>query len=185
VRAEVGAQPAEPVVIVEFLKPGVEEVASVLPARLGRALLAWAQRRGKSYNVGMHVTTSTISGYLLMRSLAWLRPLRRASMRFADEHALMARWLDAVVKTAAVDLPLALEIVECQRLVKGYGDTHRRGTGNFLSILETLVHGRPELSPAERAAAIRSARSAALADPEGRALGEQLGRPVVWMKKAA
>jgi indolepyruvate ferredoxin oxidoreductase beta subunit len=185
VRAEVGAQPDEPVVIVEFLKPGVEEVASVLPTPLGRALLAWAQRRGKSYNVGMHVTTSTISGYLLMRSLAWLRPLRRASMRFADEHALMARWLDAIVTTAAVDLPLALEIVECQRLVKGYGDTHRRGTGNFRSILATLVHGRPELSPAERAAAIRNARSAALADPEGRALGEQLGRPVLWMKKAA
>ena len=31
VRAEVGAKPDEPVQVTEFLKPGVEEVASLLP----------------------------------------------------------------------------------------------------------------------------------------------------------
>jgi len=34
----------------------------------------------------------------------------------------------------------------------------------------------------EQAAAIRKARDAALADPEGKALGTTLGKPVVWMK---
>lgn len=184
-RAEVGAAAHEPVVVAEFLKPGVEEIASVLPPAAGRALLAWAKKRGKSFNVGLHVKTSTVSGHLLMRLLAWMRPLRCMSLRFADEHALMARWLAAVEAAAATDIALALEIAECQRLVKGYGDTHKRGTGNFLSILNTLVDGRPELAPTERARAIRAARVAALADPEGRALSGALAKPVVWLTKAA
>ena len=33
-----------------------------------------------------------------------------------------------------------------------------------------------------RLAAIRKAREAALADPEGKALGSTLGKPVVWLK---
>jgi gentisate 1,2-dioxygenase len=36
--------------------------------------------------------------------------------------------------------------------------------------------------PREQAAAIRKAREAALADPEGQALGKTLGKPVVWLK---
>jgi hypothetical protein len=34
----------------------------------------------------------------------------------------------------------------------------------------------------EQATAIRKAREAALADPEGKALGSTLGKPVVWLK---
>src|SRR5919198_434298 len=47
VRREVGAKPGEPVVIVDYLKPGLEEFASILPATLGRRLIAWAERKGK------------------------------------------------------------------------------------------------------------------------------------------
>jgi hypothetical protein len=35
---------------------------------------------------------------------------------------------------------------------------------------------------AEQSKAIRRAREAALADPEGKALGGALGRPVTWLK---
>ena len=57
VRREVGAKDDEPVVVIDYLKPGVEEFASVMPAAIGRRLVAWAERRGKldAYNVGMHV----------------------------------------------------------------------------------------------------------------------------------
>ena len=40
VRREAGAQDGEPVVVIDYLKPGVEEVASLLPPSLGRRLLA-------------------------------------------------------------------------------------------------------------------------------------------------
>lgn len=46
VRAEVGAKPDEPVCVTEFLKPVIEEVASLLPPGLGAALSGWAARRG-------------------------------------------------------------------------------------------------------------------------------------------
>src|SRR5688500_10114274 len=47
VRKEVGAKEGEPVVVIDFLKPGVEEVASLLPYSLGKSLISWAEKRGK------------------------------------------------------------------------------------------------------------------------------------------
>jgi len=179
VRAEVGAKPDEPIVLVEFLKPGVDEFCSVLPRGLARRVLTWA--KGRSFNAGLRVKTTTVTGYLLMRSLAWLKPLRRSTYRYHEEHRLIERWLYAISSAAKTDLDLALEIAECQRLVKGYGDTHKRGTGNFLSIFETFVEVRPELSPAERAQQIRTARLAALAEPEGPSLPKESVKPVVWL----
>ena len=187
VRKEVGAKSGEPVVVIDFLKPGVEEVASVLPHFLGKRLVSWAERRGKldAYNVGMHIRTSGLPGYLLVRSLAWLRPLRPMSYRYREEQALIERWLALVAEAAKRDSALAWEVAECARLIKGYGETHRRGRGNFLAIVDALVENPPTASLAEQAQAIRKAREAALADPEGKALGATLGKPVVWMKPVA
>jgi indolepyruvate ferredoxin oxidoreductase, beta subunit len=184
VRREVGAKEHEPVVVIDYLKPGIEEYASVLPRFLGKRLVSWAERRGKldAYNVGMHVKTSSLFGYLLVRSLAWLRPWRPMSYRYGEEQQLIERWLAHVAEAAQRDVPLACEVAECARLIKGYGETHRRGKANFLAILDALVENPPTADPREQAAAIRKAREAALADPEGQALGKTLGKPVVWLK---
>jgi indolepyruvate ferredoxin oxidoreductase beta subunit len=185
VRREVGARDGEPVVVIDFLKPGVEEFASLLPHALGKSLMAWAERRGKldAYNVGMHVKTSGVFGYLLVRSLAWLKPWRPFSYRYAEEQKLIERWLARVREAAARSVPLALEIAECARLIKGYGETHRRGKANFLAIFDALVENPATADPAEQARAIRKSREAALADPEGKALGGALGKPVTWLKQ--
>ncbi|HEX2198018.1 MAG TPA: DUF6537 domain-containing protein [Burkholderiales bacterium] len=187
VRREVGAKAHEPVVVIDYLKPGIEEFASVLPAFLGRRLIAWAQRRGKldAYNVGMHIRTSSVWGYLLVRSLAWLKPWRPLSYRYGEEQQLIDGWLGLVADAAKRDAGLALEVAECARLIKGYGETHRRGKANFLAIVDALIQNPATSSPREQAAAIRKAREAALADPEGKALGSALGKPVVWLKPVA
>jgi indolepyruvate ferredoxin oxidoreductase beta subunit len=187
VRKEVGAKAGEPVVVIDYLKPGVEEFASILPRYLGKRLLAWAAKRGKldAYNVGMHVKTSGVFGYLLVRSLAWLRPLRPLTYRYGEEQALIERWLALVSDAARRDPRLALELAECARLIKGYGETHRRGKANFLAIVDALVENPPTPDPAEQATAIRRAREAALADPDGKHLGQALGKPVVWLKQVA
>ncbi|MEJ2175688.1 MAG: indolepyruvate oxidoreductase subunit beta family protein [bacterium] len=184
VRREVGAKDGEPVVVIDYLKPGIEEVASLLPLSLGRRLVAWAERRGKldAYNVGMHVKTSGVFGYFLVRALAWLKPWRPRSMRYADEQALIERWLVALREAGARDTTLALEIAACAGLLKGYGETHRRGKANFLAILDALVDHPPTGDAREQAATIRRAREAALADPEAKALSQQLGKPVTWLK---
>ena len=186
VRRETGARDGEPVVVIDYLKPGVEEVASILPPFLGRRLVAWAAARGKldAYNVGMHVKTSGIGGFLLVRSLAWLKRWRPHSLRYAEEQALIERWLAAVRAAAPRSTPLALEIVACASLLKGYGETHRRGRANFLAILDALVENPAAGDAAARAAAIRNARVAALSDPEQQALEKTLGRPVTWLHAA-
>ncbi len=72
---------------------------------------------------------------------------------------------------------LAIEIAECARLIKGYGDTHKRGSGNYRVIVAQVIE--PALAgqmPVRQAAdAIASARTAALLDPEGEALAKCLG----------
>ena len=183
VRREVGAKGDEPVVVVDYLKPGVEEVASLLPSFAGRRLVAWAQRRGKldAYNVGMHLKTSGVAGFLVMRGLALLRRWRPYSHRYADEQQLIERWLGHVRQAATRSVPLALEIARCARLLKGYGDTHRRGRASFVGILDALVEHPPVADAAAQAAAIRAACAAALGDPEGDALSHQLGRKVIWL----
>ncbi len=197
VRKEVQAAPGEPLHIFEFLKPGLEEVTALLPRGLSRALLKWARRRGlaQRLNVGMQVKTTSVSGFLMLRALAWLRPWRRHSARYADEQALIERWL-AAIRGAARDPALALEIALCGRLIKGYGDTHQRGKDNFLRIMDTLVESGAPADAGARAAAVRSAREAALADPEGRGLEGSLAahgieplppksKPLKFFRKAA
>jgi indolepyruvate ferredoxin oxidoreductase beta subunit len=118
----------------------------------------------------------------MLRLMAALRPLRRTSARYAEEQALIERWLRAVRDAAARDLNLALEIALCARLIKGYGDTNRRAKASFLRILDTLVEGsapqderaRAPLDDRARAVAIGRARAAALADADGRDLEKSL-----------
>jgi indolepyruvate ferredoxin oxidoreductase beta subunit len=176
VRSEVGAKPHEPVHVVEYLKPGVEEIAALLPPKPAGRLLAWAARRqgGGPLNKGLYVRTTGIAGFLQMRLLAALRPLRRSMSRFHEEQAQIERWLDAIGAAAASDRALALEIALCGRLVKGYGDTNRRGKENLARIMDTLVAGSDLAPGAGRAATIRRAREAALADPDGRGLEQSL-----------
>ena len=187
VRREAGAKDGEPVVVVDYLKPGIEEFASLLPPGFGRRLLAWAERRGKldAYNVGMHVKTSGVAGFLLVRALAWLKPWRPRSLRYAEEQALIGRWLGAIREAAPRSTALSLEIAECAGLLKGYGETHRRGLANFLAIFDALVENPATADPADQAAAIRKACEAALADPEGLALQKDLGKRVLWLKQTA
>jgi len=130
----------------------------------------------------MRVKTSGVAGYLLVRSLAWLKPWRPRTFRYAEEQALIERWLEAVRAAAPRHAGLALEIAACAGLLKGYGETHRRGKASFLAILDALVENPDTADPAAQASAIRKAREAALADPEQQALARTLGRPVTWLR---
>lgn len=177
VRREAGAQGNEPVLLTEYLKPGLEEWCSVLPRRLARVLRGWAQRRGNAsrFNIGLHVRTTTLTGFLMLRLLAWFKRYRRSTLRYAQEQQLIERWLAAIRAAGRRAPQLALEIALLGRLIKGYGDTHARGQGNFLRIMQTLVEANVALDDAARAQAVRAAREAALADPEGRTLEDHLG----------
>ena len=160
----------------EFLHPRVEEIADTLPAPLGRRLLASPGLRawvGRYTREGRVVRTSSIRGFLLLYAVAAMRPLRPRSLRFGVEMARIDAWLARIDAVAVRDPALALEIARCQKLVRGYGDTHARGWGNFerlMAALDRLPEG------ALGAPGLRALREAALADEGGVALAAALAR---------
>src|SRR5258707_9350814 len=172
------AKPAEPLEITEHFKPGIEEIAALLPPGMARRLLAWAKRTGRLGKVyfSMHVRTTTILGFARLRLLAGLRWWRPHTHRFAEEQAEIERWLAQIRAAAPLGVDLAREIAECARLIKGYGDTHKRGLGNYRRITDEVI--TPALAgkmPARAAAdAVANARVAALADPDGESLSRTL-----------
>jgi indolepyruvate ferredoxin oxidoreductase beta subunit len=145
---------------------------------MARPILRLAERRGWLGRVyfGMEINSTAVFGYLRFLALAKLRRLRPYGHRFKQEQAQIESWLKSIAEAAPKSGALALEIVECARLIKGYGDTHARGLANYRSIESRVI--RPALGgaiPLERAAdALASARTAALVDPEGESLAKCL-----------
>ncbi len=166
IRREVKAQPGELVQVREFVKPRVEEICGTLPAALGRRLMAsrGAHRILARLTAGRRLSTSSISGFALLRSIAAFRRFRRASLRYQVENQRIEAWLNQIAEIAPRNYDLAVELAQCQTLVKGYGDTHQRGWSSF-SQLSSLV---PSLIvETEGAARLRALREAALADDSG------------------
>jgi indolepyruvate ferredoxin oxidoreductase beta subunit len=169
-RAEVNAAPDQIVAVTEFMHPRLNEVADSLPAGLGRwaAQQAWL---GRWFAKGRKVETSSLRGFLMLSLLANGRRWRRSTLRFQREDAAIAAWLERVRQLAASDYAAAVELVRCQKLIRGYGETHERGARNFALIVAALdagIHG------AGMAARIRRLREAALADEKGTRLTEVL-----------
>ena len=198
VRREVKAQDGELLRIYDHFKPGLPEVAALLPRTWARALITWDRRRqrdGKTalalpLKVGVH----TISGFLALRFLASLKWLRKRGNRFAQEQAMIERWLAAVEQGASSHWQLGHEIALCGRLVKGYGSTNDRGKDSLLHVLDHLAVGGQWDVPQARAEAIRAARMAALADDAGKELDKTLAKygaaplpvkaqPIMWVNK--
>ncbi len=168
----------EPYSVHDFLKPGIEEMCQLLPPFLARPILSLSERKGwlgRAY-FGMEINSTSISGYLRFLLLAKLRWLRPYGHRYAQEQQQIESWLGLIVAAARHSADLALEVAECARLIKGYGDTYARGLGNYRIIEARLI--RPALAgqipPARATDAVASARTAALVDPEGESLAKCL-----------
>jgi len=180
---DMGLKPDRTFTVTEFLKPGVEELCSVLPVWLADPILAFAERHPQFLRAhwGMAINTTSVFGYLRFAMLAKLRPLRRGTFRYRQEQHAIDAWLNLIGHAAPLAAELALEIAECARLIKGYGDTHKRGRGNYRLIETALI--LPALAgdlPVRQAIdGIASARAAALLDPEGEALAKCIAQAVV------
>ena len=174
VRREVGAGDDDVVGIEEYFHPRLEELTGLLPRawadRLDAAprLKAWLAPR---LDHGRRVHTHTLRGHLQLRAVAALRRWRRGNRRHAGEVAHLEAWLAAVERALSRDAALAIELLRCRRLVKGYSDTHARGSSRFDRLVRMVdaLAGRPE-----PAAALARLREAALRDAEGVALEQAI-----------
>ena len=171
VRGEVRAKPDEPILITEHFKPGNEEIAAILPPWAARWLLA-----RRKFHFSMHVRSTTIWGFARLRFLASLRWWRPHSWRYLEEQAEIERWLEQIRRAQALSVELAREIAEAARLIKGYGDTYKRGLDNYRRITAEVIApalaGR--MAPRKAVDAVANARVAALADPDGDSLTRTL-----------
>jgi indolepyruvate ferredoxin oxidoreductase beta subunit len=176
IRQELGLKDGEPYRIVDFLKPGLEEMCQILPTRLAQRILGFAERRGWRPHWGMEIESTSLTGYLRFWALAKLKRFRPRGHRYAQEQAVIEAWLALIAEAARISADVAVEIAECARLIKGYGDTWQRGSANYKTIEEQVI--LPILAgniPLRQGAdAIASARTAALVDPEGEGLAKCL-----------
>jgi len=166
VRGEVKAQDDQILSITEFMHPRLQEVCETLPAALGRRILAskaLTGMLGRFFTEGRHVETTGLRWFLALRTVAKMRSLRPRSLRYVEEQARIEDWLELVRTEAGRDRDVALELVKCQRLIKGYGDTFERGLRNYERIV--AEHCR---APRD-AAGIRSLCALALADDKSAA----------------
>ncbi|MBV9261933.1 MAG: indolepyruvate oxidoreductase subunit beta family protein [Pseudolabrys sp.] len=168
----------EPFTVHDFLKPGIEEMCQILPPFIARPILLYSAKKGWLGRVyfGMEINSTSISGYLRFLMLAKLRGLRPYGHRYKEEQQQIEAWLGLVAKAARLSPQIALEVAECARLIKGYGDTHARGRANDATIVQRVIFPvlAGDIGLAQAADAIASARTAALVDPEGESLAKCL-----------
>jgi len=138
-----------------------------MPAAIG----AWVERTPLAFrtldrmvNRGRRVRTDRLRGFLQLYVISSFRPWRRWLLRHRVETAHVEDWLATVHRLAPVHYELAVEVLRCRRLIKGYSDTHRRGLSKFDRVVSALplLEGRPD-----GADWLRRLREAALADEDG------------------
>ncbi len=151
----------------EFLHPQIDEIVDTLPTWLGEPLAKSPTFRRivrATTHKGMILNTNSVVGYTLLTTMARVRPLRPRSVRFVREQAAIEQWIALALDAARTDADLATEIIECQRVLKGYGSTYEHGTESFTTLMDAArrLIGKPDA-----AARLARLRDAALADEDG------------------
>ncbi len=158
--------------VTEYFHPRAQEVCGTLPAWLG----GWIEAHPRCFslldrltNKGRRIRTDGVVGFGLLWVVASLKPRRRKFLRHRYESAHLKNLLDHTRKAMDSDTDLAVEILQCQRLIKGYSDTHERGHSKFAKVMDTIqdLSGRKDATDC-----VQRLRHAALQDEEGIALDE-------------
>ncbi len=186
IRAEAQARDGQLVRVTEHFKPGIEEIASVLPQRLGRLLIQkTSERQKKKFQFGLHVRSTSLWGYLMLRGLARMRPLRRRSLRYHEEATARHAWWEAMRELAPKSPTFGLALASLPQVLKGYGDTQKRGRENYDRLWRTCVE--PALTAPEGLDAagkhLAEAIKATLSNPDAHVAPSPQSQPIRWFKQ--
>ena len=175
VRGEARVQPGQVLAINEYMHPRLQEICETLPGGIGRWLMNSTLPKKLVERFTQHgrvIQTSSLHGYLMLRAVAACKRWRRSTMRYAEENRRIEEWLQRIASTAQRNPELAVELAQCQRLVKGYSDTHERGIRNYDTVMRAVERAGTALAPAT----LRELRDAALADEHGHKLQAALAQ---------
>lgn len=138
VRQHAGANAEQPMHVIEYFHPRLEELCDILPNALGE----WVHRSEFAkrmltpfFRSGRNVTTSNIGGFLMLRFMARFQRFRRGSYRFVRQRAFIEEWLQRVESLAADGYDEALAAARAMESVRGYGDTYERGLTRYRDTL--------------------------------------------------
>ena len=168
--AQMGLDEGNVLHLTEYFHPRAAEIVGLLPARFGARLRdssSWMDRIDRWFGKGRHLRSDRPLAYLMLYAIGGLRRWRRGNLRHADEQAHLDRWLATALACLPQDYDLAVEVIRCRRLIKGYSDTHARGQSKFDRVVgaAALLAGRED-----GADWLARLRAAALQDEEGKAL---------------
>ncbi|RQO44092.1 hypothetical protein DBV14_25525 [Variovorax sp. KBW07] len=175
VRGEARVQPGQVLAINEYMHPRLQEICETLPGGIGRWLMNATLPKKIVERFTQHgrvIQTSSLRGYLMLRTVAAMKRWRLSTMRYAEENRRIEEWLQRIAATAQRNPELAVELAQCQRLVKGYSDTHERGIRNYDTVMRAVERAGAALAPAT----LRELRDAALADEHGHKLQAALAQ---------
>jgi indolepyruvate ferredoxin oxidoreductase beta subunit len=143
-REEVRAKDDQIVHMVEFMHPRPEEIIGMMPVGLAKTI-----KHSKmlcklvKFFTGPKLYDSTkILPFIMLYFISSLKAIRRKTLRYAEEHEMIDVWLIKIEQALDKNPQLAIEIIRCQRLIKGYGETYSRGRGNFKTIMDFFVKER-------------------------------------------
>ena len=160
--------------VTEYFHPRAEEITATLPATLG----SWLQNSPKLFiafdwlvNRGRRLRTDRLGGFLTLLGIAAFKPHRRKLLRHRQEVHHLERLTTVASAAVAADYALAVEILKCQRLVKGYSNTHARGHLKFNRLLQAATQLQ---GTADAAGSLKTLRELALEDEAGTQLADAL-----------
>jgi len=169
IESQLGSQ-GKLMTLTDYLHPRAEEIAGLLPARLGAWVEnspKWMARLDRLFNKGRRIRTDSLRGFAMLYFLGGLRGWRRSSLRHAQEQAHLDQWLATALGHLPHNYGMAVEVIRCRRLIKGYSDTHARGQSKFDKVMQgaRIVADRddgPQWVARLREAALQDEKSEAL-----------------------
>ncbi|MBV1865172.1 MAG: indolepyruvate oxidoreductase subunit beta family protein [Rhodobacteraceae bacterium] len=156
--------------VTEFMHPRAAEIVGLLPAGFGQKCSENPKtmaRIDRLFNKARRLRSNGLFAFLQLYTLGGMRKWRLRSFRHAMEVEHMNRWLETALGHAEKRYDLAVELIRCRRLIKGYSDTHSRGQSKFDKVLEGINLVAERKDAADWA---KRLRDAALQDEKSEAL---------------
>lgn len=170
IQKEMNAADDNLIELTEYFHPRGEEIASMMPAKMGARWEADPKRMkrlDRLFNKGRRLRTHTLRSFLTLHFFGGLKGYRLKTRRHVVEIEHLETWLRDSLAVLDQDYALAVELLQNRRLIKGYSDTHARGLSKFGRVMGAakLLIGRDDAADW-----MKRLREAALQDPEGAAL---------------
>lgn len=147
IKKEINIKSNQILLIQDIFKPGLNEIAAMLPNKIGRWFIKNKKLmiRFPLIGKGMKINSLSISGFILLKFLSSFRYIRPISLRYKEEQKNIDIWIDNLVLSLNKSLSFTEGLADMPQILKGYGDTWDRGLKKYNKINDALVKNKLHL----------------------------------------